>query len=437
MQESPFRRGSAAFHGAVILVAVALASAIAASPAAQGQVGAEAEPTVEALRREIDALRRDYAARIAALEERLARLEGRTDETIPAAEADLAALRAAASDAAAAPAPELELPAEAIGGRERNLNRLNPELSATGILLGNSTSEREEFDAQEFEVDLQASLDPFSRFRLTLALGEGEVEVEEGYVVYNSLPGGLELTAGKFRQRFGPLNRQHLHALPQSDYPLVYQLFFGEEGLAQTGLGLAWLLPRPWASANELILEVTDGENETAFAGESFEDFSLLAHLKNFWDLSNAAYLEWGLSGISGKTATGGDSRIWGTDLTFQWRPPARAKYRELTWRSELLRSERDDETGRRRRADGIYTYLEGLVARNLSLGVRLDRVDDPLDPNRELRAIAPYVTWWQSEFVRLRAEYSYVEERPGAESDDRFTLQLTWAAGPHKHETY
>jgi len=273
--------------------------------------------------------------------------------------------------------------------------------------------------------------------RMTLAIGEEGVEVEEGYVLYNSLPGGLQLTAGKFRQRFGPLNRQHLHALPQSDYPLAYQLYFGDEGLAQTGVGLDWLLPKPWASANELIFEITDGENETAFAGESFDDFSFLARLKNFWDLSSATYLEWGLSGITGKSATGGDSRVWGTDLTVHWQPPTRAKYREMTWRTELLRSEREDVDGGRREADGLYTYLEGLVAQNLYVGARFDLVEDPLEPDRELRAIAPYLTWWQSEFVRLRAEYSYVEENPGGHSDDRFTLQLTWAAGPHKHETY
>jgi hypothetical protein len=76
-------------------------------------------------------------------------------------------------------------------------------------------------------------------------------------------------------------------------------------------------------------------------------------------------------------------------------------------------------------------------MAQNLYLGARLDWVEDPLDPERELRGIAPYLTWWQSEYVRLRAEYAYVEDRPSGEHEGRFSLQLTWAAGPHKHETY
>jgi hypothetical protein len=118
----------------------------------------------------------------------------------------------------------------------------------------------------------------------------------------------MEIMAGKFRQRFGTLNRQHLHALPQSEYPLAIQTYFGEEGLAQTGLSFSWLLPRLWATANELTLEITNGENEEAFSGETFEDFSFLGRFNNFWDVGSASYIEWGLSGIMGKTADDGDS---------------------------------------------------------------------------------------------------------------------------------
>ena len=48
-----------------------------------------------------------------------------------------------------------------------------------------------------------------------------------------------------------------------------------------------------------------------------------------------------------------------------------------------------------------------------------------------------PYLTWWQSEWVRLRGEYQYRKDELTGEDENRFTLQLTWAAGPHKHSTY
>ena len=409
---------------------------LAAAPAHRAT--ADDAPAIRQIRTEIAELRREYEDRLARLEARLAELEAvaaGTDEV----EDDLARLRRAAGEAAGGVPPQRATaqPTAPTVGRERNLNRLNPEISFTGNVLGTtSDAAREEFSLQEFELDLQAALDPFSRSRLTIALGE-EVEIEEGYVMYSSLPGGLELTVGKFRQRFGALNRQHLHALPQSTYPLVLQSFFGEEGLAQTGLSFAWLLPRPWATANEVALQLTSGENETAFGGELFEDLAVLARLKNFWELSDASYFEWGLSGVTGKTADGGDSRVLGTDITFNWQPPARAKYRALTWRGELLLSERDDAGGLRHEAWGGYTYLEGLLRRNLWAGLRLDWTEDPLEPERRQRGIVPYLTWWQSEFVRLRAELAHLRDELTDESENRFALQLTWAAGPHKHESY
>jgi hypothetical protein len=418
----------------------------------------QVDPIVE-LRQEIADLKHSYQERIEALERRLDRLDGSAKASVESVDPidskeqhlDLEGLRRAAqaavtrsSDSSTARVDPTFGDSRPDSGRERNLNRLNPEVSFTGVFLASGgDSSREEFRTQEFELDLQSALDPFSRTRWTLAFGEEGIEVEEGYVKYNSLPGSLDLVAGRFRQRFGPLNQQHLHALPQTDYPLAYQIFFGEEGLAQTGISLTWLPPNPWASANEVVLEITDGDNEVAFGGEDFEDLAILARLKNYWDLSDSTYFEWGLSGIAGEAANGGDSRVWGTDFTFQWRPPERAKYREVTWRSEVLLSQKDDTFGEQQEAWGAYSYIEGLLARNLYAGVRIDRVDqiDSLDQIDEaggrLWGVSPYVSFWQSEFVRLRAEYGYLKNDFTKESSNRFTLQLTWAAGPHKHETY
>ncbi len=399
----------------------------------------DAPDPVAELRAEITQLRAEYEARIAALEERLVRLEGAPAEAPPPAD-DLEALRAAARAAAAEPSSAATAgPAPAVAeSRQRRLNVANPEISLTGNVLAIASDRgRENLEVQEFELDLQAALDPYSRTRLTLAMHGEEVEIEEGYILYPSLPGGLELTVGKFRQQFGVLNRQHLHALPQTEFPEVLHAVFGHEGLAQTGVSLRWLLPRPWASANEITLQLTDGAND-AFGGEDFERLTALVHLKNHWEASPATWFEWGLSGAAGETPEGGDSRVWGTDLTYHWQPPARAKYRELTWRTEVLLSQRDDPGHTQQRLDawGGYSYLEGLVARNLYLGLRYDDVADPLEPDLRRRGFVPYLSWWQSEYVRLRSEFQRLEDDAG-DTENRFVLQLTWAAGPHKHETY
>ncbi|HVS01345.1 MAG TPA: hypothetical protein VMT16_01125 [Thermoanaerobaculia bacterium] len=412
--------------------------------------GAAAQEAAE-LQRQIDELRRVYEVRVQALEERVGELEAalRAAQRAPPPGAgevgerpadELSALRAAAEaaagDVAETPAALAE-DAPAVG-RERNLNRLNPEISLTGDVLALAGDGTPDFAAREFEIDFQSALDPFSSAKLTLAFApeEEEIEVEEGYVRYAGFAPGLTLRAGRMRQTFGVLNRWHLHALPQPDYPLALRTYFDDEGLAQTGVSLEWLLPRGWATANELTVQLTDGSSEP-FGGDSFERLVGLAHLKSYWDLTPATYLEWGLSGAAGEPEPGRSSRVWGSDLTLHWQPPARAKYRELTWRSELLLSQRDDDEGSERQAWGGYSYLEGLLRRNLYAGVRYDRVEDPFAPQAVTWAVVPYVTWWQSEFVRLRAAYEHLHDGFGDESDGRFTLQLTWAAGPHKHETY
>ena len=393
---------------------------------------------VAELRSELERLRVEYDGRIRDLENRLALLEG---GSAPQPEPDeLADIRAAARDFAAG-AQTSAVPAVEDAPRvgRRSLNQFNPEVSFTGNVLARSSSRtREQFEMQEFELDLQASLDPYSRTRVTLAVeAGGALEIEEAYIAYPALSRGVGLTVGKFRQTFGVLNRQHLHALPQIDYPLVLLAFFGDDGLGQTGLSLEWLLPvSSRTSTHELTLQVTDSENE-AFAGDSFDRLAALVHVKNFWELSAATYFEWGFSGISGDSQSGGSNRVWGTDLTFHWQPPSRAKYREITVRAEALLSERHDSAGRRHEALGGYAYVEGLLRRNLSAGVRYDKFEDPLEPQFRLWGISPYLSWWQSEYVRLRAELQHLEGSLLDESEDRFLIQMTWAAGPHKHESY
>jgi hypothetical protein len=428
-----------------------------ATAGAQTTPSAPPDNAVEALRKEIADIRKEYGDRLADLEARLARLEADREvqattptpetpvETAPAGQEDdeLAALRASAQETSGEESTPQALtlstgePALAQAGSERNLNQLNPEISMTGDMLGIATNQgREDFNAREFELNVQSALDPFSVTKWTLSFSPDEgVAIEEGYVSYANLPGGLQLTAGKFRQNFGALNRWHLHALPNVDYPLALQSYFGTEGLAQTGLRAEWLLPHPWASANELDLELTDGESE-AFGGDSFKRLVGLAHLKNYWDVGDSVYVELGLSGVDGRNGSGGTSRVLGADFTYHWQPPSRAKYRELTWRTELMRSDRDDQLGVNHQAWGGYSYAEGLLAQNLYAGVRYDRVENPLDPGHVTWGVFPNLTWWQSEYVRLRGEYGFVEDDLTGK-ENRFSLQITWSAGPHKHEIY
>lgn len=412
--------------------AVLPGAAVARAPAASPQPPADEEPAPAEEERSPDEAQRPPAE---------AEEPGETESDEPPSAEELR--EAAEAAAAGAEEPAAPQPAKQAESKARNLSRLNPEISFTGDFLGSTVdgndtvASDEDFDIREFELDLQSDLDPFSRAKLTIAFApeEDEVEIEEGYMRWDGLGHGLSLTAGKFRQQLGLINRWHLHSLPQVDYPLALATLFGEEGLAQTGLRLGWLLPHPWAHANELTVELTDGENE-AFGGESFERLVGLVHLKNYWDVSDATYFEWGLSGVNGRAAGGFETTVAASDVTLHWQPPARAKYREVTWRTEVFYSLRDDELDVEQESWSGYSYLETLVRRNLYVGLRYDRVEDPLVPGLESDGAFVNLTWWQSEYVRLRGEYGHLDHAIG-EDEDRLALQLTWSAGPHKHERY
>jgi hypothetical protein len=99
-----------------------------------------------------------------------------------------------------------------------------------------------------------------------------------------------------------------------------------------------------------------------------------------------------------------------------------------------------------RRTAWGAYSYVEYQLATRWFAGVRGDLALPTIRVENELTwDAAPYVTFWQSEFVYLRLEYRHAERLPfippdgfpSSRRDDRVMLQIDWAAGPHKHEKY
>lgn len=441
--------------------------ASACLPAVRPHAAAAQVPT----RATVDSVR----AELARLRSQLDSLQRLLGETPPALRADsvadpIAAVRAAA---AAALAGDTTAPAAAdpaaegqFVSRASNLNVFNPEITATGDVLAlvrSDAADTDNFVAREFELALQANLDPYSRAKIFVAHHrhggqiepfvhaeegggteaeddhgeEPTTEIEEGYIEWVNLPGGFGLTVGKFRQRFGRLNRWHPHSLPAQQLPLPYIAFLGEEGLAQTGASVHWLLPIHGAGTYEVWTEVTRSEAETVF-GES-SGVSVLGHLNAFWQLSSATYFELGLSTLAGQHETeeaesdfGG--RVFGVDATFDWTPPAQSRYRQVTLHGGVARSEGTDIVSGGD-AWGAFAIGEMRFAQRWIAGGRWEWTENPADPTEQTWLVSPSLTWWQSEFVRVRAAYEWVD-RVG-ERFGQLVLQTTFAMGPHKHENY
>lgn len=423
--------------------------------------------------------RAEDLARIEKLEAQVAELTAQAEED------ELQAIIAEAEAEAKAPEDEDKPEEREFLWGALALQKLNPEISVSGdVLLGviidrtkfyAGVDDRSQFALREVGFQIQHVLDPYSMFKAAINFYPEPtpgVQVEEVYMTWFGILPSLSLTVGRFRQNFGIINRWHGHDLDQTNYPLAMTGTLGDNGLNQTGFVLKWFMPPIVAHANELTIEITNGENETLFAGEFFSIPTAMAHLKNYYDLSEDTYLELGLSGIWGMNNKRGfidtTDRLadedWrqtiaaGADLTIHWSPAERAKYTSFTWRTEgyFVRKETTDdlediatgwaESDRERISWGAFSYLDYQLGASWYIGVRGDIVLPTVRVNDRLAwDVVPYVTFWQSEFVYLRLEYQYGARLPftrpdgtlGRRTDNRVMLQIDFAAGPHKHKKY
>jgi hypothetical protein len=369
------------------------------------------------------------AAEIRALRAKLDSLRARLDTTKRDSADALAALRARARAAGRQDTTPAAAP-----GRERNLSQLNPEISVTGDLRAFAQTagpQTDNFRLQEIEIAFQSALDPYSHTKIFAALEDGAIDVEEAYFYYIGLPARLRLDVGVFRQQLGELNRWHLHGIPEMDYPLVLTTYAGEEGLIGTGLSTYWA--GSLLGTQELWGQVTVGSSATLFDGGNRPAF--LGHLNNFWQLSDATYLQIGATGIYGTNPdTALTTVLAGADFRLTWRPPARSRYREWTLRGEVytLDKERDGAGDARH---GFYVGTQYKLGSRWWTGVRYDYVEAPEGPLGIIRQLVPSLTFWQSEWVRLHGEYRW--RREAGVNTSQFALQAVWSIGPHKHETY
>ena len=370
-----------------------------------------------------------------------------------------AAARAAAGDAAADTTARAQGTQEFVG-RARSLQALNPEITFTGDVYASIETENrgeDNFFPRAFELSLASALDPYTRAKITMTTWDpsGTIEVfpdpagvyeradaiflvEEAYLEWVNLPGGIGIKAGRLFQQFGQFNRWHVHALPFTSRALPNLTFLGQEPLAQDGFSVHWLLPTGGTGAYEATVEVTTRRNEKLWA-ES-RGISFLGHFNAFWELSASTDLDLGISAVRGnRLADGLVSRnaLYSANAAFYWAPPARSLYRSLTLRAGVMRLDPEEVTGvvGPQPALGIWTLAEFKFARQWIGSGRYDWVENPMNPDETAWIASPALTYWQSEYVRVRAEYDILGN-PG-KTTGQFTLRITFAMGPHRHETY
>ncbi|MEI6537310.1 MAG: hypothetical protein WCN98_18350, partial [Verrucomicrobiaceae bacterium] len=267
----------------------------------------------------------------------------------------------------------------------------------------------------------------------------------------------------------------HPHAWDFADAPLVHGRLLGPDGLRGVGVQAAWVTPLPWFS--QLLLAVQNGEGGTAYSfrnpGDngtfygrqtldrsvsSANDMLFAPRWENSFDLTPSQTILFGVSAAFGANDTGENSRtqIYGADLFYKWKPAnAAGGWPFVKWQSEIMTRRFDAGRGLNNSFPvaetfndwGAYSQVVWGFKERWTLGIRGDllRMEDSAytnDPDRQSRErISADVTWYLSEFSKLRLQYNhdfleanhFLDQR----QDNSVFLQFEFALGAHGAHKY
>jgi hypothetical protein len=341
---------------------------------------------------------------------------------------------------------------------------LNPAiglvLDATVEKLGTAGGN---FNFRSAELGLAASVDPYARMYGFFTGSNEGVEVEEAAAITTSLPYNLTAKGGRFFADFGRFPKYHVHELPFVNQPLSIQRMIGGESQAD-GAEVNYLFPTPFflrATFGGYNKIGADNEQVSNFKPRSASRFTYLGRLHTYFDLTDDHSIDFGTSlaytpsvRLQGD-ASGGDRILGGVDLTYRYQPLASTLYQGFTWGSEFYNNSQrfpftidvpnvDDPSiletqtvGKRRRSYGGYSYAELKLNRNWSTGFLFDYAPIVDNPSQRTLSYSPYLTWYLSEFNRLRFQYSYLNNNfsaDKAEKGNQFFVQWTTVIGAHTH---
>lgn len=329
-----------------------------------------------------------------------------------------------------------------------------------------------ELNLRTLELGANGWLTPDAWLYGSLAVHDGEVELEEAALHYHGLGDDSALRAGRFYLDFGRQMQRHVDELPYPDRPLVLRTYLGDE-VAGNGLELAHTV-RPSASS-ELRLSLSafdslapdedhghghEGEDEPEVSAPDRGDLDELSYglrLTHLVETSDHAAFQWGLSarrvGAFGLGDEDADlavedlaNTIYGADVGYGWREGAHGAGwsigAEWLLASGDLAGEVVDDGGGPEleifddEVQGHYLWIERLFDHDRAAGILWSVVEPLEDGADDARELVLYHTRHPAENLRLRFAVSHLEH---ADGDDELALvvQLTSFLGPHSHGTH
>lgn len=318
--------------------------------------------------------------------------------------------------------------------------------------LGDHDPNQRGFSLRNAEMAFDGAVDPYFKGFANIVLKldnqqNTEIELEEAYLQSSSLPANLQLKAGQFFANFGRQNSQHPHQWAFVDEPIILTRAFGPDGLRNIGAQVSWLTPLPFYT--ETFLGVFNGQGGTAhsFQNAGFDDGTgtfrfhgratmdrglngpgnllLTPRIASSFDLTDTQTLVVGASGAFGPNDTGPNSRteIYGVDAYWKWKSSrANEGFPFVSLQAEGLYSRfgagADPAVGlpaENLKDLGFYSQVLWGFRPHWVAGLRGEYAGgnsgafDASDVFRGQRTrISPNMTWYPSEFSKIRLQYNY-----------------------------
>ncbi len=337
----------------------------------------------------------------------------------------------------------------------------NPAMGINALMLyknsnrGNDalSEQRNGLDLQEAEMQFSSDVDPYWRFVSTFSVHQDVtvdakttpptrtahyvIEPEEAFAESLDFR-SVTVRVGKFKAAFGKHNTLHTHAFAFIDAPLMSTQLLGDEGLNDTGLSAAVLLPFSWFSEVSLQALSGQGEGLDYFHSPSANSSVGVAHLKNLFDLSEELTFEVGLSGATGENSMKEKTNLRGADLTFKWRQD---KSHALIWSTELIGRDRNQATNER--GKGFASWVQWQSSQRWWTQVRGEYLEmknqDPAatsmvpDFQKKQSFLIGFIP---SEFSGIRLQYDRLDD--GSEKpEQKIALQFNYSIGAHPAHAY
>ena len=357
--------------------------------------------------------------------------------------------------------PAVEGPAATAPASRSLQGKWNPDIGVVADVVATLDTPKSDAEGadrvavREVELVFGSNVDPYSRLDATLSISDfEEMAVEEAYLTRYGLPLGFTGRFGRFKPRIGKAVGMHRDSLDTVDEPLVIQRYFGVEGMSKTGADIVRGIDLPWPVTHEVtlgVLEGASGEGGTAF-GTARRMPTLYAHLKNYLDLDDTTGLEFGQTFVTGSKDDDEqfETNIAGLDaaLIHQYGSLQHVKLQSEAFymsREDSFVDVMDDTTGDLRRIEfdgtlwGLYVLADWRFDPQWAAGYRHDYVElVDFMPVEGIQGFddgdSVYLTFYQSEFARWRAQYTHNNLAAG-EDEHRILLQGTFAIGEHKHK--